>query len=73
MAKYQLILEEEKHKIFIVRSSGFLESLKLAWYVLRYPARGPVLMVVDKDWCEVNLDSPDELSISADILLRNID
>ena len=39
-----------------MKSTGFLESIKLAWYVLRYPDRTPVLMVVPKDWCEDNLD-----------------
>ncbi len=62
MANYELISEEEKHKIFIVKSSGFLESLKLAWYVIRYPGRTPVLMVVDKEWCddylEISRDTP---------------
>ncbi len=56
MAKCELISEEEKHKIFIVRSSGFLESLKLAWYVLRYPTLVPVLMVVPNEWCEEHLE-----------------
>ena len=55
MADYQLIAENKNHKIFIVKSTGFLESIKLAWYVLRYPDRTPVLMVVPKDWCEDNL------------------
>ena len=55
MADYQLIAENENHKIFIVKSTGFLESIKLAWYVLRYPDRTPVLMVVPKDWCDGNL------------------
>ncbi|MHB8226631.1 hypothetical protein [Acidithiobacillus sp.] len=64
MAKYQLISEEETHKIYIVRSSGFLESLKLAWYVIRYPGRTPVLMVVDKKWCEDNLEISRDTSIS---------
>ncbi|CDQ10533.1 protein of unknown function [Acidithiobacillus ferrivorans] len=73
MAHYELIAEKEGQRIYVVKSSGFLESLKLAWYVIRYPSRTPVLMVVDKEWCEVNLDSSDELSISADILLRNVD
>ena len=56
MANYELISEEEKHKIFIVKSSGFLESLKLAWYVIRYPGRTPVLMVVPKEWCDEHLN-----------------
>jgi hypothetical protein len=64
MAKYQLISEEERHKIFIVRSSGFLESLKLAWYVIRYPGRTPVLMVVDKAWCDDHLDTSRDTSLS---------
>lgn len=64
MAKYELISEEEKHKIFIVWSSGFLESLKLAWYVIRYPDRTPVLMVVDKEWCEDHLEISRDMPIS---------
>lgn len=55
MAHYELIAEKEDQRIFIVKSTGFLESIKLAWYVLRYPDRTPVLMVVPKDWCEDNL------------------
>lgn len=73
MAHYELIAEKGDEQIFVVKSTGFLESIKLAWYVIRYPDRTPVLMVVDKEWCEVNLDSSGELSISADILLRNVD
>jgi hypothetical protein len=64
MAKYQLISEKEKHKLFIVKSSGFLESLKLAWYVIRYPTRVPVLMVVPKEWCDEHLDISRDTSIS---------
>lgn len=58
MANYELIAKKESENIFIVKSTGFLESIKLAWYVLRYPDRTPVLMVVDKDWCDdhLNLD-----------------
>lgn len=56
MANYELIAEKEGEKIFIVKATGFLESIKLAWYVLRYPDRTPVLMVVDKDWCDGNLE-----------------
>ena len=56
MANYQLISEDDNHQAFIVKSSGFLETLKLVWYVLRYPNRVPVLMVIDKDWCNKNLE-----------------
>ncbi|MBU2792739.1 hypothetical protein HAQ01_04795 [Acidithiobacillus thiooxidans] len=58
MADYQLISEDEKEKVFIVSPSGILESLKLAWYVVRYPARVPVLMVVPKSWCDEYLENP---------------
>lgn len=61
MAHYEMIAEKEDQQIFIVKSTGFLESIKLAWYVIRYPSRTPVLMVVDKEWGEVNLNYPDEV------------
>jgi len=70
MAHYELIAEKGNQKIFIVKPGRFLESIKLAWYVIRYPDRTPVLIVVDKNWCEANMDS-DELSISSDILLHS--
>lgn len=55
MARYKLIAEKENERIFIVKSAGFWESIKLAWYIIRYPDRMPVLMVVDKEWCDANL------------------
>ena len=56
MARYELIAEKENERIFIVKSTGFWEAIKLAWYVIRYPERTPVLMVVDKKWCDANLN-----------------
>lgn len=70
MAHYELIAEKGNQKIFIVKPSRFLESIKLAWYVIRYPDRTPVLMVVDKNWCEANMDSED-LSVSSEIFLHS--
>ncbi len=55
MASHQLIAETEDRKIFIVKPGHFLESLKMAWYVLRYPEKAPVLTIVDKDWANQHL------------------
>lgn len=55
MATYEFLKETDTHAVYIVKPENFWESLKMAWYVIRYPKKTPVLMVVDRNWAESTL------------------
>ncbi len=57
MAKFDQIgsADENGSAVFICRATNFIESLKLAWYVLRYPEKVSVVMAIRKEWRDANL------------------
>lgn len=62
MATYCFIAENKGDKFFAVKPDHFLDRLRMAWYVLRYPEKTPVLMIVDKDWVRQHLKAQPPLN-----------
>lgn len=68
MARYEVLpnQDESGYKSCIMRSEGFLETLKLAWYVIRYPSKTGVCVRVDENWTRNNL-TPQKQSVHTSV------
>jgi hypothetical protein len=57
MATYQLIKQEDGYNTYIVKPANILERLKMALYVVLYPDKTPVLMVVPEEWADTHIEN----------------
>ncbi len=55
MATYTLVKKENGSSVYIVHPQNLVERLKMAFYVLRYPDKVPVLMVVPDEWADSHI------------------